>query len=149
MLLMMLILIISIILGWMYVDATFNIDKSKGDFSKTTIDTKLITRKINWMNKFSNFKDSFFYYPTEEVSLEFNSFNTTKTDKREYSIFSLNFNTKKYDFECIRISLDSKNVIYSFFKSEFNVRIDLIVDDLTNKNYIQSETRKCLFKKSF
>lgn len=119
---------------------------TKGSFNETIIDTRAIIKNIDWANELSGLKKIIFFYPTEEVNLEFNSFNKTKVSQRKYDIFSLKFDTKKYDLTCIKIILDEENIIYSLFKDSFDVKFDLIIDELTNKNAIRIKTKRCLIK---
>jgi hypothetical protein len=133
-------------LSYVYVKATIDDSGVNINFIKKIVNKNIIFKDINWAKEFLNIKKQIVSYPVEEVKLHFKEFNNTNIDKRESTIFSINFDTQKYDFECIKIVLENENIIYSYVKETFNVKLNVIIDNMTNKNIIKIKTKNCLIK---
>ena len=134
-------------LSFVYIKATVDNKNLSFNFIKKVANTTVVFKNVNWAEEFLNIKKSILFYPVEEVKLHFKEYNNTKVNKKISSIYSINFDNKKYDFECIKIVLESENIIYSYVKDSFNIKFNLIIDNMTNKNIIKIKTKNCLINK--
>jgi hypothetical protein len=112
---------------WLYIDAS-DVGELESKDVKKSFTQRVEKKSIQWLDKFAK-QETDYSLPATELYIQLDDLSNTYRHK----VYNFDFEKiSEYNFFCIKQILDSKNVVYSFYKADDSLKLNVV----TNKNSI-------------
>lgn len=126
------------IMVWLYIDAGDIGEITTKDVAKKSFSYEIEKKSMQWLDKFSN-SDTNFSLPATELQIQLDDL----SNSFKHKVYNFDFtDLNEYNFFCIKQILDSKGVIYSFYKRDNSLKLNVVTNKVEVINDVFQEFKQ-------